>query len=164
MVAEKLKGGALGTGLYEVRIRSKWVSQTHRWSTPYDELPVQTHTSGLLWWQFTFTHSKSSIKKKKELPGHHPKKTECVLLISSRSARVDTLPALAAFVTYFRRQCDWFGVFKTVNKTGNAFQGRCLTLDKIKYTFKIILHSKRRNIGIFRQGRGESLIFTICIG
>lgn len=44
MVAEKLKGGILGTGLYEVRIRSKWVSQTHRLSTPYDELSVCKHT------------------------------------------------------------------------------------------------------------------------
>ena len=50
-----------------------------------------------------------------------------------------------------------------LNKTGNAFQGRCLTLDKIKYNFKITLHSRRRNVGIFRQGLRESLTFAICL-
>ena len=43
MVAEKQKAGVLGTGLYEVKIQSKWVSQTCRCMTPYYELSVCKH-------------------------------------------------------------------------------------------------------------------------
>lgn len=124
---------------------------------------VQTQISGL-WWQFTFIVTVILYLKKKKLPGRHPKKTNVCAAHLQQARPSGHLAGPASFVTYFRRQCGWFGVFKTVNKTGNAFQGRCLTLDKIKYTFKITLHSRRRNIGIFRQGLRESLIFAICIG